>query len=130
MYEENFLVDTRASRSLLARVLVGKIEDEARVIEIIRGVALVKNDIDWRCRDWMIAVLAALAADGQALGRSFMDWTIIEIVAECVIKCNVSDDRYIYFSPPPGDFSAGVGSASRRGDLPLNGLATTLDQAK
>lgn len=42
--------DTRISRTLLARILIGKIRDPARLAEIMRNAPIVQNNPEWTCR--------------------------------------------------------------------------------
>ena len=59
MYEELPVPDVRACANLLARVLIAKVADEARLRQIIRSTPL-SSDPAFRCRDWAANVMARL----------------------------------------------------------------------
>ena len=67
-YEEVQLQNIQNTNSLLVRVMIGKVEDLARLITILRSIPVIQNDPGWRCRTWCANALAAIAADGKAVG--------------------------------------------------------------
>jgi hypothetical protein len=67
--------------SLLVRVMIGKIENLARLITILRSIPVIQDDPGWRCRTWCANALAAIAADGKAVGTSVLDRQQIEQAA-------------------------------------------------
>ncbi|KAK4109456.1 hypothetical protein N656DRAFT_791870 [Canariomyces notabilis] len=74
MYEEIDLDDVQSTARLLARIVVAKIKDEKRLIEIFRTTPVVQNDPNWRCRTWVADVLSRIAEDGkiEALARDYV----------------------------------------------------------
>jgi len=93
-YEEMPLANVQSTNSLLARVVVAKVEDEARLIEILRSTPVVQNDPNWRCRSWVADVLHRLAADGKAVGTAQLDWSKIEALARDYIAQKTAAGRY------------------------------------
>jgi hypothetical protein len=87
-------IDAAVTPSLLARMLIAKIEDEERMMSIIRSVPLVQNDRNWTCRSWVADVWAALEKDGKALGTSALDWSQIEEKAREYVKQKKEAGRY------------------------------------
>ncbi|KAL2433801.1 hypothetical protein ABEF95_004138 [Exophiala dermatitidis] len=73
-YEEVSVSNVQNTNTLLARIVVAKVEDERRLVEIFRTTQVVQNDPQWRCRTWISDVLARLAIDGKAVGTSQLDW--------------------------------------------------------
>ncbi|KAK3317914.1 hypothetical protein B0H66DRAFT_219913 [Apodospora peruviana] len=93
-YEERPVPDVRTTGTLLVRITVAKITDEARLIEIFRSVPVVQNDPNWRCRTWLAQALAAIAADGTAVGTSVLDWATIEQKARQYAAQKTAEGRY------------------------------------
>jgi hypothetical protein len=73
-YEEVELRDVRTTTSLLARIVVAKVEDQKRLMAILRKIPVVQNDANWRCRSWIASALAELTKDGKAVGTSQLGW--------------------------------------------------------
>ncbi|EZF33140.1 hypothetical protein TMEN_7395 [Trichophyton mentagrophytes] len=93
-YEEVELRNVKNTVSLLARLLIGKIEDEDRLVKILRGVPIVQNDESWRCRTWVKNALAAIESDGKAVGTSVLDWEKIEAKARSYVADKTAGGRY------------------------------------
>ena len=53
VYEEIPLANVRSTNNLFARILIAKIQDETRLVEIIRNTPVIHNDPDWRSRTWV-----------------------------------------------------------------------------
>ncbi|KAL9567436.1 hypothetical protein ACKAV7_008386 [Fusarium commune] len=70
IYEEIPLSNVRSTNNLLARIVIAKIEDEDRLVEIIRNTPVVQNDPNWRCRTWVAQALSRIAQDGMATGTA------------------------------------------------------------
>ncbi|RDW93565.1 uncharacterized protein DSM5745_00887 [Aspergillus mulundensis] len=85
-YQEVNLPDIRTTTTLLARILIAKIEDEERLVAIIRSIPVVQNDPDWRCRTWLAHALAAMTKDGKAVGTSELDWHKIEALPDDMLQ--------------------------------------------
>ncbi|EME42134.1 hypothetical protein DOTSEDRAFT_36062 [Dothistroma septosporum NZE10] len=69
-YEEVELDNVRNTNSLLARILIAKVEDLTRLTTILRSVPVVQDDPNWRCRTWIATALSVLERDGKAVGTS------------------------------------------------------------
>ncbi|KAJ4164507.1 hypothetical protein LMH87_006179 [Akanthomyces muscarius] len=70
-YEETKLQNVKSTNNLLARIRVAKIEDEKRLLEILRETPLVQDDPEFRCRTWMADVLSRIANS-----ESFRSWNL------------------------------------------------------
>ena len=68
-YEEVPLANVQSTNSLLARIVVAKIEDEPRLIQILQTTPVVQNDPTWRCRSWVADVLGRHRAIGLGPDR-------------------------------------------------------------
>lgn len=79
---------------LLARIVIAKIKDENRLIEIFRTTPVVQNDPGWHCRDWMADVLDRIKQDGRAVGTADLDWARVERLARSYVEKKSSDGRY------------------------------------
>ena len=88
------LANVRSTVNLLVRVLIAKVEDERRLVEIFRNIPVVQNDPEWRCRTWLANALDAIKADGKAVGTSELDWSKIEKVAREYVATKVASGRY------------------------------------
>jgi hypothetical protein len=93
-YEEVSLTDVRTTNSLLARILIAKVEDEERLVKIFRSIPIAQNDPGWRCRTWVAHALEAIAEDGKAVGTSQLDWKTIEGTAREYVGQKTADGRY------------------------------------
>jgi hypothetical protein len=93
-YEEIQLQNVQNTTTLLVRVMVGKIEDLTRLITILRRIPVVQNDPGWRCRTWCANALAAIAADGKAVGTSVLDWQQIEQAARWYTGQKTAEGRF------------------------------------
>ena len=93
-YEEIPLANVKNTNSLLARIVVAKVVDEARLIEILRSTPVVQNDSKWRCRSWVADLLNRLEADGKAVGTAQLDWSEIEPLAREYVTKKKTEGRY------------------------------------
>lgn len=94
-YEENHLPNVQSTNRLLARIVIAKVEDGARLIEIFRSIPVVQNDPNWRCRTWVWQVLERLKADGgKAVGTAQLDWGQIEGMARSYVAQKQAHGRY------------------------------------
>ena len=94
VYEEVPLNNVQSTVNLLARILIAKIENEDRLVEILRSIPVVQNDPSWRCRTWLANALKAIKADGKAVGTSELDWAKIEPLAREYVGKKVASGRY------------------------------------
>ncbi|KAB8616630.1 hypothetical protein FH972_025965 [Carpinus fangiana] len=78
-------VTVLATAQSIARICIGKILDMDKVRDIVASVPVVQDDPTWRCRQWVIDAVSALASStGGAVGRSvdLHNWQAIEAVAK------------------------------------------------
>lgn len=80
-YEEVQIPNVQNTATLLVRVVIGKVENLGRLLEILRSIPVIQNDPGWRCRTWCANALTAIAKDGTAVGTSVLDWQRIEQAA-------------------------------------------------
>lgn len=95
VYEENSLEDVQTTNNLLARIVVAKVEDERRVVEIFRMTPVVQNDPNWRCRTWVADALSRMAKDGKAVGTAQLVWSEIELLARKYVAKKAAAGRYV-----------------------------------
>jgi hypothetical protein len=57
VYEDRPLTNAQHSISLVGRILIGKIENEERLIRIIKETPIVQHNPNRRCRTWCADVL-------------------------------------------------------------------------
>ncbi|KAL4881280.1 hypothetical protein BJY04DRAFT_62723 [Aspergillus karnatakaensis] len=93
-YQAHEIPDVRITTTLLARFLIAKIENEERLIDIIRSIPVIQNDPTWRCRTWLANVLAAIVQDGKAVGTSELNWPKIEATARHYVAQKAAAGRY------------------------------------
>jgi hypothetical protein len=93
-YEEIPLENVRTTNSLLARILIAKIEDEKRLIALFRWLPVVQSDCKWRCRTWIASALAEIAKDGKCVGTAELNWEKIETVARQYVGDKTASGRY------------------------------------
>ena len=93
-YEESEMQNVQNTTSLLVRVMIGKVEDLGRLLAIIRGITVVQNDPGWRCRTWCANALAAIMADGKAMGTSVLNWQRIEQTARSYVGQKTAQGRF------------------------------------
>lgn len=93
-YEEIPLENVRATNSLLARILIAKIEDEQRLIALFRRLPVLQDDPNWRCRTWIASALVEIAKDGKCVGTAELNWQKIEAVARQYVDHKTASGRY------------------------------------
>ncbi|PSN60499.1 hypothetical protein BS50DRAFT_593605 [Corynespora cassiicola Philippines] len=93
-YEEIPLENIRATNSLLARILIVKIEDELRLVTLLRELSVVQGDSNWRCRTWIASALAEIAKDGKCVGTAELNWAKIEAFARQYVQEKTASGRY------------------------------------
>jgi hypothetical protein len=72
---------------LLVRIMVGKVADGHRLVEILRGTPIRGGQPGWNCISWVKEALEVLAEE-RALGTSVLDWSRVrdEAMAYCQRK--------------------------------------------
>ncbi|POR32556.1 Uncharacterized protein TPAR_07232 [Tolypocladium paradoxum] len=94
VYEELEAKDVRWTNRLLARIVVAKIEDQGRLVDIMRNTPVVQGDDSWRCRSWIADVLARLDRDDRAVGTAKLGWGEIEAKARAYVAEKDAAGRY------------------------------------
>ncbi|CAG9944990.1 unnamed protein product [Clonostachys rosea f. rosea IK726] len=100
IYEEADLRNVQATNNLLARIVIAKIADEDRLINILRRNPVVNGDPEWRCRSWVAQALATIAEDGRSVGTAQLDWGKIERVARKYVRSKTESGRYAVIGDP------------------------------
>lgn len=59
---------------LLVRIMVGKVADGSRLVEILRNTPIRQGQPGWNCVSWVKEALEMLKADTKALGTSVVEW--------------------------------------------------------
>ena len=59
---------------LLVRVIIGKVENNERLVSVLRTTPIRQGDPGWNCVVWVKGALKRLKADGKALGSCVIDW--------------------------------------------------------
>lgn len=53
---------------LLVRVIIGKVENNERLVSVLRTTPIRQGDPSWNCVGWVKEALDRLKVDGKALG--------------------------------------------------------------
>lgn len=67
----------QATGQLLIGLLVAKITDRDRLLQVLRNVPVVQNDPTWNCVVWVREALSALQKNGRAVDTSELDWQTV-----------------------------------------------------
>lgn len=59
---------------LLVRVIIGKVENNERLVSVLRTTPIRQGDPGWNCVGWVKGTLKRLKADGKALVSCVIDW--------------------------------------------------------
>ena len=78
---EELDIPTAPTGMLLVRIMLGKIEDRARVLHVLRNTPIRQGQPDWNCVTWVMEVLEGLRADGRAMGTSVLKWARVRDAA-------------------------------------------------
>ncbi|KAI1370647.1 hypothetical protein F4677DRAFT_451161 [Hypoxylon crocopeplum] len=93
-YAEDRLPDVQSSVRLLARILIAKVINEKRLVEILRSVSIVQDEPDYNCREWIMEAVSRIAGDGQAVGTAQLEWAKIEERARGYVASKTAVGRY------------------------------------
>ncbi|KAJ5121415.1 uncharacterized protein N7515_009376 [Penicillium bovifimosum] len=66
-----------ATHMLLIRIMVGKVANGRRTIEVLRNTPMRQGEPGWNCVGWVKEALERLKADGKALGTSNLEWSTV-----------------------------------------------------
>ncbi|EHK99855.1 hypothetical protein GLAREA_05978 [Glarea lozoyensis ATCC 20868] len=94
IYEEKKLEDIRTMPNLLARIVIAKIKNEQRLNGLFRNIPIVNDNPTWRCRSWIENSLTEMIKDGQVVGTSQLNWTVIEDFAREYVRMKTDAGRY------------------------------------
>lgn len=79
---------------LLARIMIGKVKNNAQLVATLAAVPLVQANPAWTCHIWVRNAVAALAADGESLGTKDVDWVKIEQHSNVYVAKKREQRRY------------------------------------
>ena len=73
---------------LLVRVVIGKIQDGDRLVDLLRSVPIRQDLVGWNCVFWVREAFETLVAGGKALGTHVVEWEFVrdEVMAYCEKK--------------------------------------------
>ena len=96
VYEEVELQNVTSTNNLLARLVIAKIEDEKRLLKILKRTAIKHGDPNFRCRTWMADALSRISkAEPRAVGTSELDWNKIERKGRRYVEKKAAEGRYL-----------------------------------
>lgn len=70
-----------ATSMLLVRVLIAKVEKKDQLETILRNTPIREDVVGWNCVGWVQEALQRLHANGEVLGTSITEWTVIRDTA-------------------------------------------------
>ncbi|KAK6603900.1 hypothetical protein H4I95_05803 [Botrytis cinerea] len=70
-----------STQMLLVRVMVAKIENYDRMLQILRAIPIRSKDEGWNCVGWVREALVELQNDGKTLGTAVIEWTTVRDAA-------------------------------------------------
>ncbi|KAI2621833.1 hypothetical protein GGR54DRAFT_639165 [Hypoxylon sp. NC1633] len=91
---EDTLSDVQSSVRLLARIVIAKITDRSRLVDIFRSTVIVQNDLRFDCRTWIIDALQNIRLDGNVVGTAELNWENIEHRAHRYVAEKTEAGRY------------------------------------
>ncbi|PQK16046.1 hypothetical protein BB8028_0006g03670 [Beauveria bassiana] len=95
-YEEVGLRNVKATNTLLARIVIAKIEDKKRLLRLLRETRVVQNDPNFRCRTWVSDALLRISnSKPSVVGTSELDWDKIERKARRYVEKKTAAGRYL-----------------------------------
>jgi hypothetical protein len=74
-------ISLRPTSMILVRIMIGKVEDKARLVSVLRNTPMRQGLPGWNCVTWVKEVLEGLKADGRAMGTSVLEWESVRNVA-------------------------------------------------
>lgn len=77
---------------LLVRIMIGKVEDKARLVSVLRNTPIRQGQPGWNCVIWVKEVLEGLKADGKAMGTSVLEWESVR--DEAMKYCQRKQDQH------------------------------------
>lgn len=77
---------------LLVRIMVGKITDRKRLVEILRNTPVRQGQPGWNCVFWVKEALDLLKVDSNALGTSVVEWK--KVCSGAMDYCQQKKDQH------------------------------------
>ncbi|KAL4768261.1 hypothetical protein BDW60DRAFT_219871 [Aspergillus nidulans var. acristatus] len=77
---------------LLVRIMVGKIADGNRLVEILRNTPIRQGQPGWNCVFWVKEALDKLKVESKALGTSVVEWE--KVRNEAMNYCQRKKDQH------------------------------------
>ncbi|KAF7887968.1 uncharacterized protein EAF01_011122 [Botrytis porri] len=79
-YEE-VSIPLLATQMLLVRVMIAKIENHERMLQILRAIPIRNKEDGWNCVGWVREALVELQNDGKTLGTAVIEWAKVRDAA-------------------------------------------------
>lgn len=79
---------------LLVRIIVGKVTDKNRLVEILRKTPIRQGQPGWSCVSWVKEALKALEVDRKVLGMSVIGWD--KVRNEAMGYCQRKKDQHSF----------------------------------
>ncbi|KAF7893879.1 hypothetical protein EAF00_007393 [Botryotinia globosa] len=83
-----------STQMLLVRIMIAKIEDRGRMLQVLRNVPLRSGTEGWNCVGWVREALVELQSDGRALGTAVVDWSTVRDAAMNYCQRKKDEDRF------------------------------------
>lgn len=93
-YFEERACSLRPTAMLLVRVVIGKIEDEAKLATTLRSVPVRQSVPGWNCVSWIIEALQKLEANSKALGTSVTGWSSVRNGVMSYVRRKTDEHRF------------------------------------
>jgi hypothetical protein len=77
---------------ILVRIMIGKVEDKARLVSVLRNTPIRQGLPGWNCVSWVKEVLEGLKTDGKAMGTSVLEWESVR--DEAMRYCQRKKDQH------------------------------------
>lgn len=87
--------NVKATTTLLARLVIAKIENERELLRVLRETPVVQDDPEFRCRTWMADALVRMANTKPCVvDTSQLDWEKVERKARRYVEKEHATGRY------------------------------------
>ncbi|KAF7855966.1 hypothetical protein EAF04_009922 [Stromatinia cepivora] len=90
-YEE-VPIPLMATQMLLVRVMIAKIENDDRLLQILRKIPVRGGDHGWNCVAWVKEALEELQSDSRTLGTGVTEWKTVRDAA--MTYCQKKKDQH------------------------------------
>lgn len=92
-YEE-VPISLLATQMLLVRIMIAKIENHDRLLQIMRGIPVRAGEEGWNCVGWVKEALLELQRDGHTLGTAVSDWVTVRDAAMGFVQKKKDEHRF------------------------------------